>query len=425
MGIFIFVKQIVDLIYEIKALDVVMVLFAIGLIVYKFIKQKSFFSYFIKHLCLTDYLIVILAFLYLFSLSKNLNGLSACIKIESAMLIYFLGRVYADEIMKHGHKLALAGYIIIYSNLIYMAAHQIYLKCTGMYFPWEPYEIANGGGLYYYKTDLGLGFVFAVLFIYLFGKNKWLKLITSFVISPLVLLGTDARMGQAVMCAMLVALLIRDLTMYIRKKRETVTAEIKDGAEVAAIKSENESKANIKAVRAINVIFIIAAILVLSVFIAIQVSPVKDTDYYGTGVSEELDDRIEDIFHSRHVIWWDTFHYMANESFVTRLFGVDLTSLPGHNQRHMMSHCLYVNMFYAIGYLGITLMMIFLYRTMTAAVKQNDEKKFLVIALWMIFLVFGISADTMEYTQVSWFPFMMAGMVLTQSDSVNNTAERK
>ena len=116
MTLFLSAKQIVDLLYQFKFLDYLMVIFALGLIVYKAIKEykaseeNSFASFTVKavkgHFCLSDALILTLAILTGLSLLRNLDGFPEACAIESAFLVYLLGRVYGKEVLKAGKYLA-------------------------------------------------------------------------------------------------------------------------------------------------------------------------------------------------------------------------------------------------------------------------------------------------------------------------------
>ena len=124
MTLFLSAKQIVDLLYQFKFLDYLMVVAAAGLVVYKAVKeykvsgQSGFVGYVVnvvkKQFCLTDALILILAVLVGLSLLRNLNGFAEACAIESAFLVYLLGRVYGKEILNAGKYLAYVGYAIIY-----------------------------------------------------------------------------------------------------------------------------------------------------------------------------------------------------------------------------------------------------------------------------------------------------------------------
>lgn len=400
MGIFLFLKQIVDMIYEIKALDVAMVLFAMVLIImriYSLFKTnntfKQVFEVVKRNLHLSDFLVVFLGLLYLASFLRNREAINDFVKIESAFLIYFLGRMYGEILIKHAKKLALAGYIVIYSNLVYTIAHQVFYLVTGDYFPWEEFGIGNGGGIYYYKTDLAIGLVIAVIFIYLFCELKIFKWITIFLPTSYTIFTSQARMGQLILGILFAIIIIRELY----KKT-----------------AENKENTKIRSDKGVKIISLTVLVLVSIFFVALHFSPVKNSDWYGTGVSQEVDDKIENIFHSRHVIFWDTFHYFINESPDKQIFGNDLSTLPLHNQRGMMSHCLYINMLYALGYSGLyvflgLICLVFINNKNV----ENKDIRFLVRVLLMCFLIFGISMDTLCYTQISWFPFLFSGAVIT------------
>lgn len=410
IGIFLFLKQIVDVIYELKVLDILMVVFALALIGMQSVRLlkdsgvnqsgQNVLALLKKQVMPIDYAVLVMACLYAFSFLRDIHAINSIVKIESAFLIYILGRVYGNRIIEKGRWLAAAGYIVIYANLIYVVAEKIYIKRLGEDFPWNEHGLMNGGALYYYKTDLAIGLILASIFIYLYSKKKILKWITLFPVNVFTIYDSKARMGKVILGSILVVFIIREVIKLISKNRNEAISTSKSDKKYGFV----------------ELIFTLITLFVIAIFVAIQVTPIKQYDYYGLGLSEELMTKLENICHSRHIIWWDTFHNMANQGFFIRCIGIDLNTFPEFNSPHMMAHCLYLNMFFAIGYIGIFAFIAFLYMAFKAIGKVIDKDiRFIVSVLLMVFLIFGISMDPIEYTQISWFPFMFVGVAVSMA----------
>lgn len=127
---------------------------------------------------------------------------------------------------------------------------------------------------------------------------------------------------------------------------------------------------------------------------------------------------LENLMHSRHVIWWEVLDYFSQQSFFTRLFGIDLFTESMHNARHMRSHSLYIQQIYATGYLGCMLFSILIGQ----AIDRLRNNKFVnlfqeTVVLGIIFLGVGISAESFFFTQVSWFPFLFLGGFISETNT--------
>jgi len=414
IGIFLFLKQIVDVIYELKVLDILMVVFALALIgvhIFKLLRshnidiiKKNSLKFLRKQIQFIDCAVLVLAILYVLSFLRDIHAIASFVKIESAFLIYILGRLYGSEIIGKGRRLAIAGYIIVYANLIYVVAEKLYIKQNGVDFPWEIHGLVNGGALYYYKTDLAIGLIIASIFIYVYGQVKIIKFITLYGATIFTIWDSKARMGKVILGGLLLVFLLRELFIFIKK-----TKQVEKDSKIILSK---------KKIGLLEIFFILVTVAIFIIFITIQITPIKQYDYYSLGISEELNDRLENALHERHIIWWDTFHSMANERMLTRFIGVDLNNFSEYNGVNSMSHCLYLNMFFAIGYIGIFVFMAFLYIAFKTIGKVKDKDvRFLASVLLMVFLIFGISMDPIEYTQISWFPFMYVGVAVSMISS--------
>ena len=395
MGIFLSLKQIADLLYRFKFLDIAMVLFAVALMAICFFKNKIYSGIGSK-IDFTDYLIFILMVLFGLSFLRDTSALNEAVKIESAFLLYFLGRLYPDSLEQHGRKLAIIGYGLIFINAVY------YFRQMANHISQEDYpfptlsEIKNGGAFYYYKTDLAIAVLIGAVFIYFFSKTEIFKYFILYYFCPVFLFHTNARTGQVIYVALAVLSVIRNIVLYIKKKNPE--------------KSKEAPKLTKKKV--FTVLFCIVCLLLIILILVIRFSPVKDFTFDELGLKKKKRRKLENLFHSRHIIIWDTFHFLANQSVFRKLLGFDLSaiSFSEHNGLGKMSHSLYLTTVYAVGFLGVIVFLALIYRLFITCIELNNERlKALTITMWVIFLFYGLSVETLEFTQISWFPFLMLG----------------
>ena len=155
-------------------------------------------------------------------------------------------------------------------------------------------------------------------------------------------------------------------------------------------------------------------------------SPVKKVSYDDSDISAEMKHELDELFHWRQVIWWDTLHFMMNDSVATELIGVDLDgySFAGHNSIGRLAHSMYLTVIYGMGIIGITVLLCFAWSVICNVFlllqdKENIVMPMIIISSFMIFLIMGISTDAIEFTQMSWFPFIFAGAGISLAGKMN------
>ena len=428
MSIFLAVKQITDVLYRFKILDYFLVFLAFAMMSYAFFRNKSYKHFFSK-INIADIIAALLCVLYFFSFIRNPEAKGQFIKSESAFFVYFFGRIlginFYNEItsMKEedgfkGKILPFVSYIIVYANLAFKLYIQISYIVTGRYMGSNPeFDIHSDGALYYYKTDMTLGIIMAVIFIYAFSKKKILKWITIVPVGLfMVFYQTTARSGQAIL--ILEYMLIGYMEL---KKRDRIPSFAK------------------KIKISVNCVGVVIMIAITAFFVFIQVFPPMRMNLEDIGVPEDIMSKIENIFHSRHLIWWDAISYYVGRPLSTRLIGIDMISENMHNPLGDRFHNLYFKLIYAVGYMGTYLFwgfVICLMKTMKKNVpgditetmeraEESDDKtlsvnkktlaviKYMTAAFWIMFMFIGISMEGMDYTQMTWYPFILFGVLVT------------
>lgn len=381
MSIFLFFKQIVDVLHQWQILDYGMVLLAIGLVIYKIWKDRILTE--IKSRVIwIDGIIISLAMVYVISFLKYTEAYGTFFKVESCFLMYFIGRLYVTEIEKKGKYLAYAAYIVIYANFFYRFYQ------FGWKFTLEPSEISllNSGGLYYYKTDLAFGMLMATLFIYVFAKDNFIKWFTITVVTGYMVFYSGARIGQMVMAGLYILILLRE--MGLRKKWSLSISN-----------------------KYISILMNIVLVCMICFFVIVQVFPYELVTQWFS-LDTEIGWKIENLMHSRHVIWTDLLQYFSEQNIVTRLFGIDLGTEVIHTSKKMRSHSQYIKQIYSTGYVGCVFMLLLVKKVFYLCCnKLEDKLNFITCIVWIALLGFGFSIESLEATQMSWFPMLFLGVL--------------
>lgn len=377
MALFLFLKQLADMFYQFQILDYGLVIAAVILLFYKIYKEK----YTWKDVNYLDITIVAFAVAVSVAFLRDLSGYKIYFKILSGFLIYFLGRAYYTEIMKKGRFLAAASYIVVYANFAYRMVRQdfqIFLDAS------RETEL-NLGEFYYYKADMGVAMIIAVIFIYAFSEIKWLKWTTLLVFCPYMVFYSGARMQQV---ALGIIYFIVILNQVEKKTGKVFKLNWKLFAGLAGIMA--------------------LAVAVLTILPMIPAFRDRFGGNFGFDFSQGIFS--ERLMHSRQDIWGGILSYFHEQSVFTKLFGIDLVSEYMHNKAAIGSHCTYIRILYATGYVGLFLFFAMVGEAMILVGRLKDRKLFyIMLELWAMYLVNGISVAAIDYTQMSWFPMLFLG----------------
>ena len=153
--------------------------------------------------------------------------------------------------------------------------------------------------------------------------------------------------------------------------------------------------------------------LVIAFFAVLQLFPFETVEAdlkVDTGAGSFL----EKLMHSRHIIWWDILEYFSEQPFLTRLIGIDLQTEYMHNAHNMRAHSAYVKQVYATGYIGSFLVLAFLACILLYLCREKDKKTvYIIMILWCMLFGAGFTIESLEATQMSWFPMLFTGILIT------------
>ena len=379
MAFFLFVKQFVDMLYQYQALDYIMVIMVLLMLVYQTALVRPDIR---KRFMLTDGVILLLGLLLTITFIRSGSGYQTYFKVMSAFLVYFMGRVYYDRVKECYGTLSFAAYLIVYINFLVRIAR------FGITFT----KVADAGGdLYYYDTDMAFAMILAMVFIAMFGRNSVFKLFTIFIVCPYMVFFSDAGIQMVLMIAVYAIIFIYVMELVLRNRKFTG-------------------------------ILLSVMILGLLGIVTVIYMPVLGFDNPEFVInlfrSRFLNNQ---SMYSRYAEWKMILDRCKGQGLFAALFGIGMgTEIPIRS--------LYIKIFYSLGYVGLGLALLLIISIMYYVTKVEDRKTF-YLAVIMAVLLFGsgVAVNSMESTQMSWFPLLFSGMVISsvqvesdKEESLNN-----
>lgn len=365
MSFFLFAKQFVDMLYPYQILDYLMVILVVILLVYQTALVRPDIR---SHFGITDGIILLLGILLTITLFRSQGGYQTYFKVMSAFLMYFVGRIYYDRIKECYSALTLASYLIVYLNF----GHRIWN------FRGHLLQIKDAGGDWYYNdTDMAFAIVLAMVFIAMFAKNTIFKLVTIFLICPYMVFYSDAGIQMVLMIAVYVIIGIYILELIIRNRKVT------------------------------GVLLSIMVLGLLGIVVLVY-APVL-----GIGQQEGILNLFTGRFldqgnmYSRYVDWDQVLTRCRQEHLLTQVWGVGMGA-------EYSIQSLYLKIYYTLGYVGIGLSLLTIISILYYVMRVEDRKTFyLAVIMAILLLGSGVTVNSMESTQMSWFPMLFAGMVIS------------
>lgn len=365
MTLFLFAKQLVDMLYPYRILDYIMVVFVLLLLVYQTALVRPDIR---KRITLSDGIVLLLSLFLTVSFFRTMKGYQIYFKVLSAFLVYFMGRIYYDRIKECHGALVSASYLVIYLNFLTRLWH-FGLALT---------RVSNAeGDLYFSDTDMAFAMILSMVFIVMFARNTLLKVITAFVICPYMVFFSDAGIQKMLMGAVYVILAIYLMELIFRKRKLSGTL----------------------------LVVMLAGLLGVIAIIYLPVMGFERVDLVvGLFRGSLLD---QSNMYSRYKDWQAVLEICGSQGMAEKLFGINMGA-------DIVVQSLYIKIIYALGYVGIALSALLIANIMYYVVKVEDRKTFyLAVIMAVLLLGSGVTVNSMEVTQMSWFPLLFSGMVIS------------
>lgn len=375
MTIFLFLKQIVDIFYQYRFLDYVLVLFAISLLAYQIWLRKSDKlagvniqdQYRIK-LTITDagicYFLLIATLKYLVFSSINLETYG---KLLSAFLMYFIGRLCKERIEECTRALAISAYTVIYVNAIYRY----------IYFGYDKFfsSKVSDGCLYYFDTDLSYAMLIGLIFVAMYARNSILKFVTVFVTCPFMILHSGADIQKILLFVIYIVLFVFIGERAVKRRR-------------------------------ISDYLLPIALIVLCLVLLGLILPVFTNNNHSL-LLKFINSNVTDTntLIDRYIEWKKAKRVFSSSSLVWKLGGLGTIPIGVVINQ-------YLHIFFNYGYIGIIATIAIILSSTFSAIHTNERKTFYVsIMLAIVFLGTCVVINGMDRTQMSWFVIMYMGLV--------------
>lgn len=375
MSLFLFAKQIVDMLYQYKILDYIMVGILFVMMIYQIILVRPN----IRNFCTgTDGIILLAGGMVSFAFSKNISEYETYFKVISAFFMYYIGRIYYERIQECYGALVFSSYFIVYLNFLTRIWN----------FGGELFWVNNAGGdLYYYDTDMAYAMILSLIFIGMFGKNTILKVITIFLICPYMVFCSDAGIQKLLMLIIIVIIIIYIIELIIL----------------------NYTLTNI-------LLFSIIVGIVISIsFIYMPLVNIEIQDYLDFFFQGKLVDYKN--MYIRYEGWREIINQVNQQRISVKLLGNGLYS---NIQGGLETESLYVKIYYTSGWIGLMIGFLLLISITCHIIRIKDRKTlYLMVMMVILLLGTGVTINSMERVQMSWFPMMFAGMVVSSVKEEN------
>lgn len=369
MEIFFFLKPIADLLFRYQVLDYFLTVLCIVFL----IKSKTYV------LCNIDYWVITLMGMFLISFLRNTNGGAILMKIESGFLLYFLGREYYPYWGKFSSNLQWGFFIVLLISIF------AFISGSGFQ-SWGKYNTFTS--FYYFKTDAAYAFSQCFIFFSIgFSTCRYNKLIL--ILCILMTIFTNARAHYFIIF-LLVILFYR----YLKESRSK------------------------KAYLVINLkLFSTCLLLIIILLVIMNLLSMYMSENFLLFQFSNISDIMNGAnTQGRSDIWNLIYNKFNNNDFFTKLIGIDLTSATAKvNGIEWSSHNMYIKILYSIGYLGIMTYSIFLFYVMHYLNQLRTRRLFyMTLALFVTFLISGLSCISIEDVQRSWLPMFYIGVIVSK-----------
>lgn len=363
MSLFLFSKQIIDMLYKYRFLDYFMVGVVLFMIAYQLLLTRPVIK---ERLTIVDGIVILLGILISIHFAGNLSTYPIYVKVMSAFLLFLLGRICSERIEECGQALVISGYLIIYVNF----AHRILALGADLLGSKTP-----RGDFYYYDTDMAYAMVLALIFIAFLGKNTILKLITLFLVVPYMVFFSEAGIQAILLLVVYLILLIYIVEMMLRKKKIGSTL----------------------------LIGMTTILLGTAIFIHLPV--------FGLVSEQVVQKFFKNVFLDgsnmlwRYERWKEDLQAFRQMGWNYRLFGRGLDC---------QIDSMYLKILCSVGIVGAGLAILFMVSFLWYIRYVDDRRIFyLVLTMLILWLGSGVIGNSMESTQMSWFPFMYMGIVVS------------
>lgn len=401
--IFAFCKPISDMLWDSTIVDVIMSLFAIVLfvVVFRPVKIKGY-----------EILMILMGILFAVATIRDFSFLKNSIKFASPLLLYSIGKMSkVDGIDKLGRTLKYSYEVAVLVNLI------SFVSGKGFGYWGAAYVFS---GVYYFKTDLAVNMVLAVIFIGLFVRHWWEY---AFILSGCIMIFfSNTRMAEIILVFCALIKVYRIIYKNIKAKVYVlITLAVISGViGMVLLKGIAQTAAG----KCFNYI-------ATKEFIGDASAMEKSlNEWEGISMENVSDESLQEYVDYKYINMYNIpvdRYYAINWTTQGRLrkwlYALDVWCEEGPlsimigTKNHAIGdpHSIYFAMLTYTGVVGFILFIIVSALVLKDLYKvSNDNYFYLMVIILAVIYGMGISHDTLLNTQFTWIPALLLGLILNR-----------
>ena len=366
----VFLKVISDIFYQVQIIDIVLTGCAGLLMLYTVFQKK------IK-LNVCDICILILSVLFTLSFLKDMSYYRDYVKIISGFILYFLGRCCICDVDKVSDTLGKAFLIAFGINVVYCLLGFGTIK-------WG--NAVTYRGTYYFKTDFAAMLSYFVMFFFVKQtKYKWTDL-ALFLLAVYFTVMANARIFYLIF-----SIMVGFIILYKMDQK-------------------------LISVKGVVILFVSAVFGVLMAVIIPKLPIFAAQNMLGFEV-----DNLNDLFgnsnmQGRNNIWKAVLSSFFKTNFMTQLLGAELSFNNNYGLPGFTEHSLYVKLLINTGFAGLLIWLVFVGSIVYFVWKDRNRKvEYLCAMLLTIFLIQGISVETIAFTDSTWNTMFFCGLLCSSN----------
>lgn len=370
--LFWFLKFIFDMFYMQKFFTISITAFAVILLIFSLKTSKFKFS-------VSDIFAIILILLFTLSFFKSTDFYLDYLKIISAFILYFLGRLLYLQEKKVEKTITISLFIVFIINLVVCLIGKGNLT-------WGNSSTLRG--VYYFKTDFACLLTYFLLFwLFNYNKKKSIKIMV-IVINLVLIILANARIYY------LISSLILILYFFFYKKEK-----------------------NIFNTKTFLIILLSVVIIIFGIQMMSNLPFFKEKQLISLDFNSTDDLMNASNTQGRNEVWNALLHNFHQRNTFTKLFGAELSFYKYYGYLGFTEHSTYIKVLLNTGYVGLTIFVAFIFNSFKSISKiVNRKVEYISFLLLIIFLISGFSSPTILYVNTSWLPMFYLGICVSYNN---------
>lgn len=378
----VFLKPISDMFYQYQLLDIILLALTMLVVILRVLKKGL-------QITTEDYLLicVICYYVAIIIVNSKQNGFVNAIKCLSIIGLYLLGKLFYSEACIQQGMLWSYRLVVVFQLILFLLGRG-----------WQEWTSQNElmtrtfVGSYYFKTDLAMAMIQALIVFLFAGSQKYLDYFFAIIAIYLVFISNSRAYF---------AFAIFTLGVYL-------------------IKRITKQKVSLKLLLCMFAVLLLVAVVGLKVVTSIP--SLSDKHYFSFASKTDLEEMgygdgeigFQDVLkyntNYRYTIWQGQVEYFVNQPLIRKMFGCGNFFPNAQDGFIGDAHSLYIAVLVNGGYVGTILFLLLLISITRQVFKIEDVDSFYLIGLMVFSVLFiGGSIVSTRSTQCTWIPAVLYG----------------